>query len=84
MTEPVAVPAPIVPAEPPRYRLLAKSYLPEGAGDLRIHHAGDTVVHHGVPEPYMLPLNAAARQMVERHASALATKRSTPNGARWR
>ena len=79
VTEPVAAPAPIVPAEP-RYRLLAKAYLPEGAGDSRIHRVGEVVVHHGVPAHYMLPLNTAAHEMVDRHANTLAAKRSTLTG----
>lgn len=77
-------PAPIVPAELPRYRLLVKSYLPEGAGDPRIHRAGEVVVHQGIPEPHMVPVNDAAHEMVSRHASTLGAKRAAPNGDRWR
>ena len=54
--------------EPPQYELTAQAYIND-----QLLEEGATVYYRGIPGPHMIPLNDAAREMVEKHPGAMQT-----------
>lgn len=68
MTTPENTSAPQPRREVPQYRLTEPAYIDDVLYDEAQVKAGLAVIYfNGIPGPHMLPLNAAAKEMVKQH-----------------
>ncbi len=58
--------APTTRQEPPQYKLTERAFI----GD-QLREIDDTVYYKGIPGPHMIPVNAAAKEMVKKHADRM-------------